>query len=206
MHDEAGAREEVERAHAELELIAPGEGAGENERKGFANKEGRWIKVARMAGVDAVAASKPRQVDWETAGRAPLADFAVSDLQGRHWDIAAWAGKVVYVNVWAIWCIPCRAELPNIQKLHDDLRERTDRLVITLNIDDDDDLTRTFPVVSAQKIAGLTDALDVPQNWLIDAQGRRLVESTGIRCSGCAAEVAKIMDRIAQSPGSGARK
>lgn len=33
-----------------------------------------------------------------------------------------------------------------------------------------------------------------------------LVESTGIRCSGCAAEVAKIMDRIAQSPGSGARK
>jgi thiol-disulfide isomerase/thioredoxin len=108
--------------------------------------------------------------------------------------------------VWATWCIPCRAELPNIQKLHDDLRERTDRLVITLNIDDDDDLTRTFPVVSAQKIAGLTDALDVPQNWLIDAQGRRLVESTGIRCSGCAAEVAKIMDRIAQSLGSGARK
>jgi hypothetical protein len=46
----------------------------------------------------------------------------------------------------------------------------------------------------------------VPQNWLIDAQGRKLVESTGIRCSGCAAEVAKIMDRIAQSPGSGARK
>jgi thiol-disulfide isomerase/thioredoxin len=101
-----------------------------------------------------------------------LADFAVTDLQSRHWNLAAWAGKVVYVNVWATWCIPCRAELPNIQKLHDDLRERTDRLVITLNIDDDDDLTRTFPVVSAQKIAGLTDALDVPQNWLIDAQGR----------------------------------
>jgi thiol-disulfide isomerase/thioredoxin len=135
-----------------------------------------------------------------------LADFAVTDLQSRHWNLAAWAGKVVYVNVWATWCIPCRAELPNIQKLHDDLRERTDRLVITLNIDDDDDLTRTFPVVSAQKIAGLTDALDVPQNWLIDAEGRKLVESTGIRCSGCAAEVAKIMDRIAQSPGSGARK
>jgi thiol-disulfide isomerase/thioredoxin len=87
-----------------------------------------------------------------------LADFAVTDLQSRHWNLAAWAGKVVYVNVWATWCIPCRAELPNIQKLHDDLRERADRLVITVNIDDDDDLTRkfmrehnyTFPVVSAQ--------------------------------------------------------
>jgi hypothetical protein len=42
------------------EFLAPGEGAGENERKAYANEERRWIKVAQMAGVDAVAASKPR--------------------------------------------------------------------------------------------------------------------------------------------------
>jgi hypothetical protein len=51
--------------------------------------------------------------------------------------------------------------------------------------------------VSAQKIAGLTDSMDVPQNCVIDAQGRKLTESVSIRCIGCADQVRETMDRIA---------
>lgn len=43
---------------------------------------------------------------------APAPAFVGTDLEGRPLDLAALRGRVVVVNLWAIWCTPCRAEMP----------------------------------------------------------------------------------------------
>jgi len=40
-------------------------------------------------------------------------------------------GKVVFLNFWATWCPPCRAEMPSIQKLFDDYKDKVEFVFIT---------------------------------------------------------------------------
>jgi len=42
-------------------------------------------------------------------------------LDGSSLSTAAWKGKVVVLNYWATWCVPCRAEIPEFNRIHDDL-------------------------------------------------------------------------------------
>ncbi len=44
-------------------------------------------------------------------------DFAISDFDGRRYRLSDFRGKAVYVNLWATWCGPCRAELPDMAEL-----------------------------------------------------------------------------------------
>ncbi len=42
-------------------------------------------------------------------------------LDGASLSTADWKGKVVVLNYWATWCVPCRAEIPEFNRIHDDL-------------------------------------------------------------------------------------
>jgi thiol-disulfide isomerase/thioredoxin len=48
----------------------------------------------------------------------------MTTLTGTPFDTAALTGKVVVVNFWATWCIPCVGELPVFNKLHRDLTSK----------------------------------------------------------------------------------
>ncbi len=67
-------------------------------------------------------------------------DFELSDFDGARHKLSDFRGKVVYVNVWATWCVPCQVELPDQQEL---LNSHPDDLaIITVN--------RAEPVSRAQ--------------------------------------------------------
>ena len=46
-------------------------------------------------------------------------DFKLPDLKGTTISLSSLRGKVVFLNVWATWCGPCREEMPSIQTLYD---------------------------------------------------------------------------------------
>lgn len=56
----------------------------------------------------------------ETEGMRPFDyNFQIEDLQGNPVSMEQFKGKVVFLNFWATWCPPCRAEMPSIQALYD---------------------------------------------------------------------------------------
>jgi thiol-disulfide isomerase/thioredoxin len=51
----------------------------------------------------------------------PAPDFALCDRIGAFaMKLSAMKGKVVWLNFWATWCVPCKRELPDIQALYDE--------------------------------------------------------------------------------------
>lgn len=69
-----------------------------------------------MPAGNAAASMPPRAVDRSHKGEAAPA-FAFLDPGGRKTTLAAFRGKPVLLNLWATWCIPCRAEMPTLDAL-----------------------------------------------------------------------------------------
>lgn len=44
-------------------------------------------------------------------------DFELSDFDGDRHRLSDFRGQVIYLNFWATWCVPCQAELPDIDRL-----------------------------------------------------------------------------------------
>jgi cytochrome c biogenesis protein CcmG/thiol:disulfide interchange protein DsbE len=60
-----------------------------------------------------------RSAPIEVGSRAP--DFIAVDLDGHRVSLSDLKGEVVFLNIWATWCPPCRAEMPSMQRLYEEL-------------------------------------------------------------------------------------
>jgi len=52
-----------------------------------------------------------------TGQQAP--DFVLKSATGENLRLSEYRGDVVMINFWATWCGPCRAEMPELQSIHD---------------------------------------------------------------------------------------
>ena len=66
--------------------------------------------------VDAVATGQLAALNGTGTGRG-YADLSFTDKDGKPVKLSDFAGKFLLVNFWASWCIPCRAEMPALDKL-----------------------------------------------------------------------------------------
>ena len=55
---------------------------------------------------------------------ASIADAELEAVSGKPIKLSSYAGKVLVVNLWATWCGPCRAEIPELEKLHKEFRSK----------------------------------------------------------------------------------
>ena len=119
-----------------------------------------------------------------SSGRAeldkPAPDFTLQDLDGNTVRLSDLRGKVVFLNFWATWCPPCRAEMPDIEKVH---RKYRDRDVVVLGIDlresvstvrafiGEGGYTWTFLLDTTGKVGSMYQVRGIPASYFIDRKG-----------------------------------
>lgn len=60
--------------------------------------------------------------------------FTLNDQYGKTHSLSGYKGKVIFLNFWATWCPPCRAEMPDIQKLYERSPREGENAVIVLGV------------------------------------------------------------------------
>lgn len=71
--------------------------------------------------------------DTEDAEAPPIlhaVDFSLRDQNGDRHNLEDYKGKVIILNFWQTWCPPCRAEMPDFQKVYEKYNENKDDVVI----------------------------------------------------------------------------
>lgn len=122
-----------------------------------------------------------------TNGPAP--QFAVTGIDGAAIDSAKLQGKVVLVDFWATWCVPCQSEIPHFVEWQN--RFGGDGLqVIGLSMDDTVSPVKAYvqqhkmnyPVAMADEktIAAFGGVLGLPANILIGRDGRVVAKHVGV--------------------------
>lgn len=133
--------------------------------------------------MDAAAVSEKETIDFNY-------DFSIKDLEGNKINFGQFKDKVVFLNLWATWCGPCRAEMPTIQKLYEKMADDPNVVFVMLSIDKDKDLPK---VVRYLKDKGytfdgympsgyLTEQINVPSiptTFIISKKGKILSKEVG---------------------------
>lgn len=73
----------------------------------------------------------PATVDDGVKLGGAATDFTLMDVEGKAVRLSDFAGKVVLLDFWATWCVPCEAEMPHLEKLY---REHRDEGLVILGI------------------------------------------------------------------------
>lgn len=63
-----------------------------------------------------------------------IIDFTLTDQYGNTHTLSDYKGKTVFLNFWATWCGPCRAEMPAIQRIYESYQKNNDDSVVILGI------------------------------------------------------------------------
>ena len=96
-------------------------------------------------------------------GRAP--GFLLSDIDGSEVRMEDFQGKVLVVNFWAVWCKPCREEMPSLERGGRWL-ERFGGRVITINMGDRPEMIARFLEKTPVDLPILLDTdAETSTNW-----------------------------------------
>jgi len=79
-----------------------------------------------------VVRQEPAVLYNSTPREVPAISFR--DTQGQTLSLSDFRGRVVLVNIWATWCVPCREEMPALDRLQGKLGG-TDFEVVALSVD-----------------------------------------------------------------------
>jgi len=119
-----------------------------------------------------------------------LPEIHFADEEGHELTLGDFGGRVVLLNVWATWCVPCRKEMPTLDRLQARLGGK-DFLVIALSIDREGvaPVKRFYQELKFEKLAIYVDPSGkgsqalaipgVPTTLLIDRQGREVARKMG---------------------------
>jgi peroxiredoxin len=123
-------------------------------------------------------APSPWGIDELVGKKAP--DFTLKDTNDRQVSLASLRGSVVVISFWATWCPPCRDEMPALNKLYRDSKDRG-LVVIAVSTDRSASPVKDFlgknpldfPVLMdpGSKVARQFKVFSLPTTFLLDRNG-----------------------------------
>jgi len=115
-------------------------------------------------------------------------DFTLVDSVGKKVALKDYRGKLVLLNFWASWCVPCREEMPAMERLYQQYKNKG-FTIVAVNVKDNQkdaaaflkELKITYPVmVDADGEVGLLyGAWGLPTTYLIGTKGEGLARIWG---------------------------
>jgi thiol-disulfide isomerase/thioredoxin len=160
--------------------LSPSKPTAEPAPGGGATRQNPLAGLNKGAMVAFVARPKPQD----------LPAFTFADAAGATKSLADWHGRVVLLNIWATWCVPCREEMPTLDELEAALGGK-DFEVVILNIDRGGiDKPKAFLAETGAthlqlytdpsgKLFSTLKAVGMPTTLLIDRDGKEIGRLVG---------------------------
>ena len=141
-------------------------------------------------------------------------DFNLLDTDGAPIGLSAYRGKLVLINFWATWCEPCKEEMPSLERLSRNLRERKFAL-LAINQREGAALVGKFmnshapnlttPLDTTGRVARYYRVYGIPVSYLINAKGQAIGMKSGPMDWGTA-EVVDVFRKLIGEGNSGVTK
>lgn len=138
--------------------------------KAAANKE------SFLEDKDAISTTK---INPETI-KIKAADFTLSDINGNEVSLSTLKGKNVMLNFFATWCPPCRAEMPDMEKLYNETKD-SNLVILAVNLKEDRETVKAFLSDNKFNFTTLLDSegktaekygiFAIPTTFFIDKEG-----------------------------------
>jgi thiol-disulfide isomerase/thioredoxin len=119
---------------------------------------------------------------------SPTPDFTLSGFDGKKLSLKDFRGKIVFLNFWATWCVPCREEMPAMERLYQEFKDRS-FVVLAVNVKDRrqeainflKELKITYPAVydPEGQVGLLYGAWGLPTTYLVGPKGEGLARLWG---------------------------
>ncbi len=117
----------------------------------------------------------------------PMPAFRLARLGGGTFASDSLAGKVAVVNFWGVWCGPCVAEAPQLQKLHEKYRASGDVVFVTIDTNEPEATVREFmanrkfdfPVLLDDGFVARAGIVGFPTTWFVGRDGRITYQAMG---------------------------
>ena len=127
----------------------------------------------------------------DAKGKPARMNFTFKDINSRKVSLSDFKGKVIILDFWATWCVPCKAEIPGFIELQ---RKHGDRglQIIGLSVDDSlptakkyaDEMKMNYPVLLAEGKEDILMAYDpipsIPVSVVIGRDGKICSRHVGI--------------------------
>ena len=116
-----------------------------------------------------------------------IPSFKMVDQQGNTINLADLKGKKVFVNIWASWCGPCRAEMPSIEKLYSKL-DKTKTAFVLLSLDEAPENGIRFAQKSklsapvyfpGENLPAIFNVQSIPTTFIFDEKGKMIRRING---------------------------
>jgi len=161
-------------------------------KKSMAQRIGFWLTAAGMIAATwtIAAAQGPTKKFIVHEAPKPIAAIQFEYGEGQLRSLADFHGKVVLLNIWATWCVPCRKEMPALDRLQATLGNSNFE-VVALSIDRGgvDVVRKFFSEVGIQQLAVYLDpsgkamralgVVGLPTTLLVDRDGREIARLIG---------------------------
>ena len=119
---------------------------------------------------------------------APTPAFTLTTPAGDKISLKDFRGKLVLLNFWASWCVPCREEMPGMEKLYQEYKQKN-FVVLAVAVKDRKqdaidfvkELKLTYPIAfdPDAKVGNVYGAWGLPATYLIGPKGEGLARGWG---------------------------